>query len=976
MKVLHLIQRYAPAVGGSETWCREVCQQLAAAGDEMKVLTLDVIEEEDFWSDPPVERCATRLGRLAWDDRVLVRRYRRSLPVHALYHSLLKIVLDRWLRIYFYGPHSVEMYGRLLSEVRTADIVHLHTVPYPHNLVGYLAARLRGKPVVITPHFHPDHPHYERWSNYWLLKHCDAVIAVSEYERDYLAGKGVSPDRIVITGNGVHVDEYRPTDPARFKATLREAHGVADDVRAIVFIGRKLEYKGIATLVEAFKRLPHKLGAALFLAGPSSAWFDDFYQGLPPSDREKIIDLGVLSHADKVDLLHLADVLVLPSRFEAFGIVLLEAWACGTPVIAASTGAMPGIVSDGGFVFEYGNVDRLAVQIERLLEDGDLASRMGRRGRERLLERYTWGRIASATRCAYGSARAARRQFRVLICSNLFPPHASGGAEIVAHKEALILKDLGVDVEVFCGGLDGNVDRAYRVKAEDGELRKTRVSLSLEDISGEWWNFDNDVIRQRFASVLERFGPHVVHFHNLVGLSAKMIDECEQRRISTVLTLHDYWGICFKNTMLKNDGSVCMAGGFDCLGCKTTLMGPLSTPSPTRNSHILLSLAKVDRFVSPSQYLADRYAANGIPRDRILVMRNGIDPERFPASRREHEVFSLGFIGYLGKHKGLDVLLRALALLPDSGEVRLLVAGDGEERQNLEALCQELRLGHLVTFRGRVQNQHIAAIYAQIDVLVVPSVWPENSPVTITEAMASGIPVIASDIGGVSELVENEVTGLLAPPRDSRALADSIERLRKDAELRSEMGQNALAKIRQEGAKDQVIRLLQVFTQVSSGKREPRDPGFDVLLYSSDRYWDRGVRDMLRQLASLETRLGRRLLLCRMDLCNKDALRTAKLLLLPASGRDSLLHGLKALQLRIPLLVNSTAAEPRELCRQSNAGLVYSDADELRECLATLLTHEALRKALGAKGHAFIQGQGAHASGEGLAKQTPAGSSR
>lgn len=975
MKVLHLIQRYAPAVGGSETWCREVCQQLAAAGDEMKVLTLDVIEEEEFWRDPPIERCTSRLGRLTWDDRVLVRRYKRSLPVHGLYHTLLKIVLDRWLGIYFYGPHSVEMYGRLLSEVRTADIVHLHTVPYPHNVVGYLAARLCGKPVVITPHFHPEHPHYERWSNYWLLRHSDAVIAVSEFERDYLAGKGVNPDKIVIAGNGVHVDEYRPADPARFKAALQDAHGLGDDVRVIVFIGRKLEYKGIATLVEAVKRLPRQLDAALFLAGPSSAWFDDFYQHLSSSDRMKIIDLGVLSHADKVDLLHLADVLVLPSRFEAFGIVLLEAWACGTPVIAASTGAMPGIVSDAGLVFEYGNADQLTAQITRLLEDTDLANGMARRGRERLLERYTWGRIATSTRTAYRAVQATRRRFRVLICSNVFPPHASGGAEIVAHKEALILKDLGVDVEIFCGGLDGNDDHAYRVTAEDGELRTTRVSLSLEDISGEWWNFNNEIIRQRFVSVLDRFGPDVVHFHNLVGLSAKMIDECEARGIPTVLTLHDYWGICFKNTMLKNDGSVCMTGGFDCLGCKTTLMGHQSTPSPVRNSHILISLARIDRFVSPSGYLADRYAANGIPRDRILVMRNGIDLDRFCPARRDREVFSLGFIGYLGKHKGLDVLLRALTLLPDSSEVRLLVAGDGEERKNLEALCQELRLDHLVTFRGRIQNRNIATMFAQMDVLVVPSVWPENSPVTITEAMASGIPVIASDIGGISELVEHERTGLLAPPRDSRALADSIERLRKEPELRHEMGRNALAKIRQEGSKDRVIRLLQVFTELSSTARTPRSPGFDVLLYSSERYWDRGVRDMLRQVANVEKRLGRRLLICRMDLCNEDTLRVAKLLLLPAPGRDSLRHGLEALRMRIPLLVNGTATEPKELCRQSNAGLVYSDADELQECLTELLTDEPLRKALGAKGPAFLLEQGAQASGDDFVTRTPAGSS-
>src|SRR5207249_7769945 len=115
---------------------------------------------------------------------------------------------------------------------------------------------------------------------------------------------------------------------------LLQKHGLSEETRPILFLGRKQEYKGIATLVEAIQLIPPHLQVALFLAGPSSPWFDGFYQSLPAPARARIIDLGAVSHPDKVHLLHLAEVLVLPSRFEAFGIVLLEAWACGTPVIA------------------------------------------------------------------------------------------------------------------------------------------------------------------------------------------------------------------------------------------------------------------------------------------------------------------------------------------------------------------------------------------------------------------------------------------------------------------------------------------------------------------------------------------------------------------------------------------------------------------------------------------------------------------
>jgi glycosyltransferase involved in cell wall biosynthesis len=401
VKVLHIIQRYPPAVGGSETWCREVSRYLSAVGDEVKVLTLDILEEEEYWRDPPLRQWTTRLGRIDWDDGVLVRRYRRSLPLHLVHHLLFKVVLDWTLCVYFYGPHSAEMYGRLFGEVAAADAIHLHTIPYPHNLVGYLAARLRKKRVVITPHFHPGHPHYERWSNYWLLKRCDAVIAVSTYEGDYLVSKGIDRRKIVVTGNGVHTEDYLPKELPSFQAELVRLYGLSPTTKIIIFVGRKLEYKGIATLVDACRSLSIEGDVALLLVGPSSSWFDAYYGKLSKQDRQRIIDLGTVSEQEKINLLHVADVLVLPSRFEAFGIVFLEAWASGTPVIGAATGAIPGIIGDGGLTFEYGNARDLADKLKVVLYKTDLARQMALLGQHRLVENFTWEKIARGTRTAY-----------------------------------------------------------------------------------------------------------------------------------------------------------------------------------------------------------------------------------------------------------------------------------------------------------------------------------------------------------------------------------------------------------------------------------------------------------------------------------------------------------------------------------------------------------------------------------------------
>jgi len=954
VKVLHLIQRYPPAVGGSETWCREIARYLRSVGDDVKVLTLDVLEEEDYWRDPPPRQWTTRLGRLDWDDGILVRRYRRSLPIHLLYHFFLKIVLDQILRIYFYGPHSIEMYGRLFSEVKVADVVHLHTIPYPHNWVGYIAARLHRKRVVMTPHFHPTHPHYERWSNYWLLKHCDAVIAVSAYERDYLAEKGVAPQKISVTGNGVRLEDYSPSDLQTYARELRRRHGLSSMTRIILFIGRKLEYKGLVTLIEAVRTLTAADDVALLMAGPSTTWFEDFYRQLGKQAKQRIIDLGTVPHQEKVNLLHLADVLVLPSHFEAFGIVFLEAWACGTPVIGAATGAIPSVVGEGGLTFAYGDAGELAEKLRMILASQDDASVMASQGRQRLLGKFTWEKIGAATRRAY--LPSAAQHLRILICSSFFPPHYLGGAELIAYQQAKILQRMGHEVRVFYGRLGKSLLRPHRAKTVDDEFSKTWVSLSPSDISGTSWDFRSPEIAREFRRVLDEFSPDVVHFHNLVGLSVMMIEACHRQGIPTVMTLHDYWGICHKNTLIKNRGDICLEGGLACLGCREMLTGNLPLPSPVRNAHILFALRKIDCFIAPSRYLAERYAANGLPRERIAVLKNGIELENFPPGSRRRRTLTLGFIGHLGKHKGLDVLLHALSLI-DCTNIRLLVAGTGEELEALKAFSRQLGLEAFVTFLGHVDNRRITRVYRQIDVLVVPSVWPENSPVTITEAMASGIPVIASDVGGISELVEDGVTGFLLPIRDSRGIAQRIERFLARPELKQEMGERALAKIRPYHMQNQVERIVGVYLQAKRGQQPSPPLAFAVLLYDATADWDRALWEMFQRLAEVEARLGTRLLICRADLADDEVWHQAKFLVVLSSGERAYRQAIRALRWGMPILVPEAEEELRDLCLTSNGGLYHANSEELKACLIRLLSDDPLREAIGKNGQRFVAEQ-------------------
>jgi glycosyltransferase involved in cell wall biosynthesis len=407
--------------------------------------------------------------------------------------------------------------------------------------------------------------------------------------------------------------------------------------------------------------------------------------------------------------------------------------------------------------------------------------------------------------------------------------------------------------------------------------------------------------------------------------------------------------------MTKNDGRLCTRGGFDCLGCSEVLAGVPSLPSPVRNAHILLALRDVDRFIAPSRYLADRFVANGLPPDRMRVVPNGIDLGRYGArgQRDDAATFTIGYVGQLVEHKGVDILLRAMRRL--AGGTRLIVVGDGAHAGHLKDLCRELGLEGRVTFAGLVDNRQIAKIHGQVDLVVVPSVWPENSPVVITEAMASGIPVVASDIGGIPELVDDGVTGFLVPPRDARALAERIDHLRRHPDERRRMGGRAAERIRSHELRRQVADIVEIFESVvgaDATARDGSDAGTDIVLYHGANDWDVRLRDAIQQLASVDRERSRRVLVCRIDLVGRATVDDARMLVIPSANEDSFRYACQALHRGLPLVVHEAARELKALCLASNAGLFYAGG-ELRACVELLLSDGALRAALGANGRAF-----------------------
>ena len=174
---------------------------------------------------------------------------------------------------------------------------------------------------------------------------------------------------------------------------------------------------------------------------------------------------------------------------------------------------------------------------------------------------------------------------------------------------------------------------------------------------------------------------------------------------------------------------------------------------------------------------------------RVSVVPYGVDLDRFlPAARAERSPLVVGAVSRLSPEKGFDVLLRAIAALRDRGTaLDVLFAGDGPSRAMLERLTAELRLTEHVRFAGEVAHADVPSILQQIDIFAMPSTW-EGFGVSAIEASAMELPVVASNIHGIPDVVVHGETGLHVPPSDATALAGAIARLADDVSLRRAMG--------------------------------------------------------------------------------------------------------------------------------------------------------------------------------------------
>jgi glycosyltransferase involved in cell wall biosynthesis len=220
--------------------------------------------------------------------------------------------------------------------------------------------------------------------------------------------------------------------------------------------------------------------------------------------------------------------------------------------------------------------------------------------------------------------------------------------------------------------------------------------------------------------------------------------------------------------------------------------GPLVASDITeRNKFIREALSRVFRFISPSQFLAREMIRYGYPEKKFIVLDNGFRTDLFKNLKRTRgERVRFGYIGTVAELKGVHVLVKAFRQL-DDGRASLHIFGDTAAFPDYSAWLKQLAGDSRVTFHGRFNPEDVADIYAQIDVLVAPSIWYENSPLVLHEAFLSGTPVIASRLGGMPDLVDDGKTGLLFEAGNYRELGEKMSLILGNPSISKKMAEAA-----------------------------------------------------------------------------------------------------------------------------------------------------------------------------------------
>ncbi len=374
MKIVQVVQRYYPAFGGAENQVKSISEELARRGHDVSVATSNSTSVLDVPTlRHPFRKKRLNIGKFSEINGVKVHRH------NALFR--------------FYGFLATTPMHKLLTV--EADVIHAYCFYVTTTVGAMLAARWRSLPFLLTANDATVSPYgslakrasanfYNHTFGKALLASCARIVAVSGENAEDLFKLGAKRGKVEIIPNGINVK--------RFLSMKKKPRTIRDDP-IVLYVGRISEDKGLGCLIKSAPLVLSNFPRAKFvIVGEDYGYLDRLKMLVQRYGVEKnVVFTGRLSNAELVRVYKRADVFVLPSELEAFGIVVIEAMASGLPVVASNLGGMKTIVQNekNGLLFEVGNFRELTEKIELLLNNESLRIKLEENGRKTVQEKYS-----------------------------------------------------------------------------------------------------------------------------------------------------------------------------------------------------------------------------------------------------------------------------------------------------------------------------------------------------------------------------------------------------------------------------------------------------------------------------------------------------------------------------------------------------------------------------------------------------------
>ncbi|UCC77441.1 MAG: glycosyltransferase family 4 protein [Anaerolineales bacterium] len=380
---------------------------------------------------------------------------------------------------------------------------------------------------------------------------------------------------------------------------------------------------------------------------------------------------------------------------------------------------------------------------------------------------------------------------KVLHLVHQYPPANIGGTEVYTESVAHALAKRGHEVTVLYRGSSPGVglerheeDDVMVVKTWAGLLSPNRRFLAtLRDVP----------IEQAFERVLDETRPDLIHIQHLMSFPETIISFIREQAVPFLITLHDYWWFCANAQLLTNYSRRLCEGPrayLNCARCVLARVGfsglwpavpALAILMSWRGSRLRSATLQASRLIAPSHFVKEQYCSHAVPADRIEVLPHGLEwPQGLKQRQGSARAVRLAYVGGLSWQKGVHILVDAVREL--RGAVELWIAGDESFDPRYVGRLRDHVLPNQ-RFLGHLSRERVWELLSQTDVVVVPSLWHETFSLIVHEAFATGVPVVASRVGALTEAIRDGEDGLLVPPGDVDAWRATLQRLVDERDL-------------------------------------------------------------------------------------------------------------------------------------------------------------------------------------------------